>query len=60
MFTFLITWGGGFFACFANLGLVKMPDARSVKKKHVAHYTEFEENNMGNARLPVKIMHKKL
>lgn len=48
------------FACFANLGPVKMPGARPLKKKHAAHYTEFEENSMGNACLAVKIMQKKL
>jgi len=53
-FTFLITWGF-MFACFAKLEPVKKPDARHVKEKHVAHYTEFEENNTRNACLPVKI-----
>jgi len=43
------------FACFAKLEPVKKPDARHVKEKHVAHYTEFEENNTRNACLPVKI-----
>lgn len=31
--------GGILFACFANLE----PDARPVKKKHVAHYTKSED-----------------
>lgn len=31
VFTFLTTWSF-MFACFANLGLVKMPYARPIKK----------------------------
>lgn len=33
---------------------------RPIKKNHVALYAEFQENNIGNECLPVKIMQKKL
>lgn len=45
---------GEFFACFANLEPVKMPDARPVKEKYVAYYTKFKD-----MQIYLKVMQKK-